>query len=90
LSVELVMRVSRGEDNRLTGTVRTTRDAGDREFSGTLELMRVFEELVPIERAGRQPEASGGDDQFHGATPRGRKEREMNSSNRGVGAVDGE
>jgi hypothetical protein len=75
--VELVMRVSRGEDNRLTGTVRTTRDAGAREFSGTLELQRVFEELVPIERAGPQPEASGGDDQFHGATPYART-RETN------------
>jgi hypothetical protein len=78
------MRVSRGADDRLTGTVRTTRDDGAREFSGILELMWVFEELVPIEHAGRQPEASGGDDQFHGATPDGRN-RETNSSNRGVG-----
>lgn len=69
MSVELVMRVSRAKDNRLTGTVQTTRGAGAREFSGTLELMRVFEELVPIEPAAQQPEASGGDGQFHGATP---------------------
>ena len=86
--MELVMRVSRGEDNRLTGTVRTTRAAGVREFSGTLELMRVFEELVPIERAGREPEASGADDQLHGATPCGRK-GETNSSVRGVGGDGG-
>lgn len=57
LQVELVMHVSRGEDNRLSGTVRTVTDpdlregAGLREFSGTLELMRVFEELVPGDRA---------------------------------------
>jgi hypothetical protein len=46
--------------------------------------MRVFEDLVPIERASGQPGASGGDDQFHGETSWARK-RETNSSNRGVG-----
>ncbi len=46
--VDLWLQVSRSADNRLSGTVR--RDgAGDvRDFSGTLELMRVFEELVPV------------------------------------------
>jgi hypothetical protein len=58
------MHVSRGDDNRLTGTVRTARDPAAREFSGMLELMRVFEDLVPIE-AGEQPHAAGGD-QFPG------------------------
>ena len=45
------MQVTRGNDDRLTGTVRTERDAAVHEFSGTLELMRVFEELVPVDVA---------------------------------------
>jgi hypothetical protein len=49
--VELVMQVTRGNDDRLTGTVRTETDAVVHEFSGTLELMRVFEELVPVDVA---------------------------------------
>ncbi len=43
------MQVSRGEDDRLTGTVSLALGADARDFSGTLELMRVFEELVPTE-----------------------------------------
>ncbi len=54
MEVELVMRVSRGEDDRLSGNVR--RGHGDgRDFSGTLELMRVFEELVPVDRDTDEP-----------------------------------
>jgi hypothetical protein len=45
------MQVSRGDDDRLTGTVRAARNPSVREFSGTLELMRVFEELVPVDVA---------------------------------------
>ena len=59
------MHVSRGDDNRLTGTVRAARDPEAREFSGMLELMRVFEDLVAIDRSGQQPHAAG-DDQFPG------------------------
>ncbi len=61
LPVELVMHVSRGDDNRLTGNVRTARDPEAREFSGMLELMRVFEDLVPIDPSGQHPHAAGGD-----------------------------
>jgi hypothetical protein len=39
--------VIRGEDGRLSGTVSARDDAEIHSFSGTLELMRVFEELVP-------------------------------------------
>jgi hypothetical protein len=60
------MHVSRGEDNRLTGSVRTAHQAGTREFSGTLELLRVFEELVPIDRAGPLSDASAGGGEFQG------------------------
>jgi hypothetical protein len=45
--VDLHLHVTRGEDNRLSGTVRAGANA--QSFSGTLELMRVFEELVPVE-----------------------------------------
>ena len=50
IAVELVMLVKRGEDDRLSGTVRLAEGGADREFSGTLELMRVFEDLVPPAR----------------------------------------
>lgn len=43
------MHVSRDERDRLNGTVRPTRDMDARAFSGTLELMRVLEELVPAD-----------------------------------------
>ena len=56
IGVELVMHVSRGDDNRLSGSVRCKRDTEVREFSGMLELMRVFEDLVPIDRVGRPPQ----------------------------------
>jgi hypothetical protein len=44
--VELVLQVSRGEDDRLSGSVRVGGAEDTYEFSGTLELMRVFEELI--------------------------------------------
>jgi hypothetical protein len=46
--LELVMQVSRDDDNRLSGTVRLGRGSQLHHFSGTLELMRAFEELVPL------------------------------------------
>ena len=58
MPVALRIHVSRGEDNRLSGTVSTTNDAEVRSFSGTLELMRVFEELVPVESATAEADPS--------------------------------
>jgi hypothetical protein len=49
VTVELIMQVSRSKDNRLSGTVRRGKAADARAFSGTLELMSVFEQLVPAE-----------------------------------------
>jgi hypothetical protein len=49
VTVELFLHVTRNDDNRLSGTVRVATESGERPFSGTLELMRVFEELVPVE-----------------------------------------
>jgi hypothetical protein len=43
------MRVSRDDDNRLSGTVGSAYAQEALSFSGTLELMRVFEELVPVD-----------------------------------------
>lgn len=77
MQVELVIHVSRGDDNRLSGTVRTVRnpdlrqDAGSRAFSGTLELMRVFEEVVPGDRAGPQAHGAEGGGQLPGQSGRG-------------------
>ena len=41
------MQISRAQDDRLSGTVRRTPSPDPRAFSGTLELMRVLEDLVP-------------------------------------------
>jgi hypothetical protein len=59
VTVALRLQVKRGEDNRLSGTVSTSDDGDVRAFSGTLELMRVFEELVPVERDGAPADPSG-------------------------------
>jgi hypothetical protein len=48
VTVDLRLQVTRADDDRLSGTV--TRAGTVRSFSGVLELMRVFEELVPSER----------------------------------------
>ncbi len=60
MAVELVMQVSRGEGDRLIGTVRPAREADTRDFSGTLELMRVFEELVPVTDGSDEPASHRG------------------------------
>ena len=49
MGVELIMQVTRSEDDRLSGNVRDADSAGARDFSGTLELMRVLEDLVPAD-----------------------------------------
>jgi len=54
VAVQLLIRVTRSDDNRLSGTVSLASESGERPFSGTLELMRVFEELVPTEGAGAE------------------------------------
>jgi hypothetical protein len=59
MAVELVMLVTRSEDNHLSGTVRATDGADAREFSGMLELMRVFEDLVPVDRGAHAPDGIG-------------------------------
>jgi hypothetical protein len=47
-TVDLVLRVARSADNRLSGTVQISGAGDTHDFSGTLELMSVFEELVPV------------------------------------------
>jgi hypothetical protein len=43
VTVELLMHLSRGEDRRLSETLRLVDGTNARCFSRTLELMRVFE-----------------------------------------------
>lgn len=62
MTVELIMEVSRSVDNRLSGTVRSRHAAKALGFSGTLELMRVFEELVPVDRSASRVKPAGGGD----------------------------
>jgi hypothetical protein len=51
VTVDLQLRVTRDEHERLSGTVA---GAGEvRRFSGVLELMRVFEDLVPADSGDR-------------------------------------
>ena len=49
VAVEILLRVTRGTGDRLDGSARISGGDEIREFSGMLELMRVFEELVPGE-----------------------------------------
>lgn len=41
------MSIGRGDDDRLSGSVGLVGQELSREFSGTLELLRALEELVP-------------------------------------------
>ena len=47
VAVEILLRVRRGAGDRLDGSACINGGSEVREFSGVLELMRVFEELVP-------------------------------------------
>jgi hypothetical protein len=47
VAVEILLRVRRGAGDRLDGSACITGGTDVREFSGMLELMRVFEELIP-------------------------------------------
>jgi hypothetical protein len=57
--IELILQVSRSAENRLSGTVRSGSDAELHHFSGTLELIRVFEDLVPFVPEAELPLSSG-------------------------------
>jgi hypothetical protein len=59
VAVELHLQVSRSADNRLSGTVRLPDGDQALSFSGTLELMRVFEDLVPPGAALDEADAAG-------------------------------
>lgn len=47
MAVEILLRVRRGAGDRLDGSACISGGTDVREFSGVLELMRVFEELIP-------------------------------------------
>lgn len=53
------MYISRSKDDRLTGRVRVGDTPDLHEFSGTLELLRVFEDLVPPEQSGTEDDSAG-------------------------------
>jgi hypothetical protein len=63
VAVEILLRVTRDDDGRLGGSASVIGRPEVREFSGTLELMRVFEDLVPAEARGTDgaDARSGGD-----------------------------
>lgn len=61
MAVDLLLQVTRGADERLSGTVRAIGGSEAHDFSGTLELMKVFEELVPASDDTLQS-AEAGDD----------------------------
>jgi hypothetical protein len=60
--VDLLMHVSRDEDNRLSGTVRLAHEPDARDFSGMLELIRAFEELVPFSEVSIDGSSTRGHD----------------------------
>lgn len=59
VTIELILQVSRSAEDRLSGTVRSARDPELHHFSGTLELMRVFEDLVPFVPEAGPPVSTG-------------------------------
>jgi hypothetical protein len=59
VAVEILLRVTRGTGDRLDGSAHISGGTEVREFSGMLELMRVFEELVPA--LGQPTDPGAGD-----------------------------
>jgi hypothetical protein len=59
VAVEILLRVTRGAGDRLDGSACISGGRDVREFSGMLELMRVFEELVPA--LGQPKDLGAGD-----------------------------
>jgi hypothetical protein len=60
VGLDLHIHLDRDEDDRLNGTVRVL-DAGEvRSFSGTLELLRVFEDLLSTDAASAVTDRSSG------------------------------
>ena len=59
MAVEILLRVTRGAGDRLDGSARISGGDDVREFSGMLELMRVFEELIPA--LGQPADPASGD-----------------------------
>ena len=59
MAVEILLRVRRGAGDRLDGSACISGGTEVREFSGMLELMRVFEELIPA--LGQPTDADPGD-----------------------------
>ena len=66
VAVEILLRVTRGTGDRLDGSACISGGTEVREFSGMLELMRVFEELIP---ALGQPTDLAADDAPRGGPP---------------------
>ena len=62
VTVDLLMKVSRGEDNRLSGTISLAHGPDARAFSGMLELIRAFEELVPVSEVAMDRSGTDGHD----------------------------
>ena len=58
MAVEILLRVTRDGGDRLGGSASIIGDSGVRQFSGMLELMRVFEELVPADEPGTHAAAA--------------------------------
>ena len=52
VAVEILLRVTRGAGDRLDGSASVIGHSDVREFSGMLELMRVFEDLIPVDERG--------------------------------------
>jgi hypothetical protein len=54
VAVEILLRVTRGDGDRLDGSANVIGNSEVHEFSGMLELLRVFEDLIPAD-APREP-----------------------------------
>lgn len=59
MAIDLHIHVARGADSRLNGTVRAADADEVRTFSGTLELLRVFEDLLAADPPVPAPAQAG-------------------------------
>lgn len=58
MAIEILLRMTRGDGDRLDGSATVADRSDVYHFSGMLELLRVFEDLVPPLGSGAGQRAS--------------------------------
>ena len=58
MAIEILLRMTRGAGDRLDGSATVKGGSDVHHFSGMLELLRVFEDLIPPLGSGAGQDAS--------------------------------